>query len=85
MKTTYPIPVTREVDTVASQKRRDEYALTRDKQALENNEAIQKRFLSEERNLVKCKQCGKEFSAGTESLDDLTCPDCKQTDNPVNG
>lgn len=78
MNARYPIPVLREVDNLASKKRREEYALTRDQQAIDNNEAIKRRFISEEKNLVKCKQCGKEFSAGPEPSDNHICPDCRQ-------
>ena len=63
-------------DNDASNRRRESYALKRDKQASEQNEAITRRLLSEARNLVKCEKCGKEFSARTDSETPLVCPDC---------
>jgi predicted Zn-ribbon and HTH transcriptional regulator len=68
----------KEEDIAAVNKRRDNYALTRDLQALEFNEAIAKRQLSKGKNLVKCEKCGKEFEAGITSEDSPICPECKQ-------
>lgn len=77
MKNDIIIPILREEDFVAANKRRDKYALARDLQALENNVAIADRLLSEARNLVKCEKCGKEFSADLTSKDSLICNECK--------
>jgi hypothetical protein len=77
MKDDIIIPITKEEDFVAANKRRDKYALTRDLQALEFNQAIVTREGMEAKNLVKCDKCGKEFAAGTTAKDLLTCPSCK--------
>ncbi len=76
MKDELNIPVPKEEDFVAANKRRDKYALTRDLQALEFNQAILSR-IEEGRSIVVCKECGKEFIAGKETGDSLTCPKCK--------
>jgi predicted Zn-ribbon and HTH transcriptional regulator len=77
MKDEIIIPVLKEEDFVAANKRRDTYALTRDLQALESNEAIAARLLAMNKNLVKCDKCGKEFAAGITTEGSLTCPECK--------
>jgi rubrerythrin len=61
-------------DSSVSEKRREDYALTRDQQALNYNEAIARRLNSG--NTVKCRDCGKEFPAG--KLNDLLCPACSE-------
>jgi hypothetical protein len=71
------IPVLKEEDFVAANKRRDTYALIRDLQALESNEAIAARLLAKDRNQIKCDKCGKEFAAGSTSPAFLTCPECR--------
>lgn len=63
-------------DLSAKKKRREDYALRRDLQALDNNEAIAKRKNLKEKNLAKCEKCGKEFSAET-TEGPMICPDCK--------
>lgn len=78
MKNNTDIPVLKQEDIVAVNKRRENYALTRDLQALDLNEAIAKRLISKDRNQVKCEKCGKEFSAGITSEESLICPECKQ-------
>ena len=78
MKKNINIPNFKEEDTAAVKKRRDNYAVTRDQQALEFNDAIAKRQLSKDKNLVKCEKCGKEFAAGITPEDSLICPECKQ-------
>ena len=75
MKNPIIIPVPREEDIAALNKRRDNYAATRDLQALEFNDAIIKRLQAEARHLIKCDKCGKEFASGT-TEDTLTCPEC---------
>jgi hypothetical protein len=77
MKNETIIQLTKEEDFVAANKRRDKYALTRDLQALEFNQAIVTRQVADARNQIKCDKCGKEFSAGVTSKDSLTCPACK--------
>ena len=77
MKNNIDIPILKEEDIVAVNKRRENYALTRDLQASEFNEAIAKRLVSKARNQVKCEKCGKEFTAGITSEDSLICPECR--------
>ena len=77
MKNEILIPLQKEVDFVAANKRRDNYAVGRDLKAMELNAAIITRMQAESRNLVKCEKCGKEFSAGITSKDSMTCPECK--------
>ena len=79
MKNDIIIQFTKEEDFVAANKRRDNYALTRDLQALEFNEAIVTRQISEARNQVKCEKCGKEYAAGITSKDSHICPVCRLT------
>ena len=79
MKNNKDNPVPKREDDVAKNKRRENYALTRDMQASEFNEAIAKRQVSKDRNLVKCEKCGKEFSADLTSEESLICPECKQS------
>jgi formamidopyrimidine-DNA glycosylase len=76
MKKNKDISVLKEEDIVAVNRRRENYALTRDLQALEFNEAITKRLLSKARNQVKCEKCGKEFTAVIASEDSFICPEC---------
>jgi Zn finger protein HypA/HybF involved in hydrogenase expression len=71
------INVKKEDNFVATNKRSDTYALKRNLQALEFNEAIVTRQLAESKNQVKCEKCGKEFAAGTASKESLICPNCK--------
>jgi predicted Zn-ribbon and HTH transcriptional regulator len=77
MKDEIVIPLPKEEDFVAANKRRDKYALKRDQQALEFNAAIVTRQQMEARHQVKCEKCGKEFSAGISTDDSPTCPECK--------
>jgi formylmethanofuran dehydrogenase subunit E len=77
MKNDTTIQLLKEEDFVAANMRRDKYALTRDLQALEFNQAIVTRQASEARNLVKCDKCGEEFAAGITSKDSVTCPKCR--------
>lgn len=76
MKNPIIIPVPKEEDIAALNKRRDNYAATRDLQALEFNDAIIKRMQAEARHLIKCDKCGKEFASGTSTDTSLTCPEC---------
>lgn len=77
MKDEIIVPVLKEEDFVAANKRRDTYALTRDLQAQESNLAIVTRMLAEEKNKIKCDKCGKEFSAGKTAEVFLSCPECR--------
>lgn len=74
MKNEIIIPVLKVEDVEAATKRRDTYALTRDQQAAEFNEAITARLLVEAKKTIKCEKCGKEF----ESIKNMVaCPDCR--------
>jgi Zn finger protein HypA/HybF involved in hydrogenase expression len=77
MKDEIIVPVLKEEDFVAANKRRDTYALTRDLQAQESNLAIVTRMLAEEKHKMKCDKCGKEFSAGKSTEVSLSCPECR--------
>ncbi|MBK7132823.1 MAG: hypothetical protein IPH69_08400 [Bacteroidales bacterium] len=77
MKDEIIIPVLKEEDFVAANKRRDTYALKRDLQAQEFNSAIITRMIADAKNQIKCDKCGKVFDAGTTVKESLTCPECK--------
>jgi hypothetical protein len=77
MKNTIEIPVPKKEDIIAANKRRENYAYSRDLLAKEYNEAITKRLLADARNQIKCEKCGKEFSAGISSEVSPVCPECK--------
>jgi formylmethanofuran dehydrogenase subunit E len=76
MKNDISIQLPKAEDFVAANKRRDKYALTRDLQALEFNQAIVTREKAEARNSVKCEKCGKVFEAGITSNESFICPEC---------
>lgn len=76
MKNDINIPIPKEEDIIALDKRRLSYAASRDLQAAEFNDAIIKRSQSEALNNIKCDKCGKEFSARESADPILTCPDC---------
>jgi hypothetical protein len=77
MKNEITIPVPKEEDFVAANKRRDQYALKRDLQASEYNQAIAARLLAEVKHPVKCDKCGKEFTSGTTADNAAICSDCR--------
>jgi hypothetical protein len=77
MKDEIFIPVLKEEDFVAANKRRDTYALKRDVQAQEFNSAIITRMIADEKNQIKCDKCGKVFDAGITEKESFTCPECK--------
>lgn len=77
MKNNIEIPVPKEEDIIALKKRREDYAVTRDLQALEYNQSIAKRILLNTRDQVRCQKCGKELSPVTGQEEILLCPDCK--------
>jgi predicted Zn-ribbon and HTH transcriptional regulator len=76
MKNNIVIPVIREEDLAAANRRRETYASTRDLLATEFNDAIAKRLIAEAKHLVKCENCGKQFSADSPEVP-FKCPDCK--------
>jgi formylmethanofuran dehydrogenase subunit E len=76
MKNEIAVPLPRQEDLIAANKRREKYALTRDAQALAFNEAIAKRLDSKVSDQVKCEKCGKEFAAGDTSGESFVCSDC---------
>lgn len=76
MKDEINIPVLKQEDFVAANKRRDDYALRRDLQAQEFNEAIVKREHAKDSTKSKCEKCGKEFSEIVTSSP-VICPDCR--------
>ncbi|MGD0582620.1 MAG: hypothetical protein ABR974_06700 [Bacteroidales bacterium] len=78
MKNDIVIPLPKEEDKAAASKRRENYAAKRDLLAIEFNEAIAKRLVSEAKNQIKCDKCGKEFSAVGDSRGSQTCPECKE-------
>ncbi len=77
MKNEIDIPIQKEEDLVAANIRRDNYSQIRDLQALEFNTAIASRLLAMNKPQVKCEKCGKEFTAETDTLELLKCPDCR--------
>lgn len=76
MKNNITIPVPKEEDVAARNKRRENYAINRDLQASEYNEAITKRLLIEAKSQVKCTKCGKEFASGKSTDAAPICPEC---------
>ena len=58
-------------------KRREDYALKRDLLAMEYNNAISRRLVSEEEVLVRCMKCGREFLPEKVSEADQVCPECR--------
>jgi hypothetical protein len=77
MKNEIVIPLPKEEDFVAANKRRDQYALKRDLQASEYNQAIAARLLAEVKLPVKCEKCGKEFTLGISADSEAICSECK--------
>jgi len=76
MKKEIVIPILKEEDVVAANKRRENYATTRDLQAIEFNDAITKRLLLEAKHPVKCGNCGKEFIVEASFEARANCPEC---------
>jgi hypothetical protein len=77
MKKEIVIPILKDEDVAAANKRRENYAYTRDLQAMEFNDAIAKRLLLEARHPVKCPNCGKEYLIDASSEIAANCEDCK--------
>ena len=77
----------KEEDLIAAAERREKYSLIRDLQAKEFNGAIASRQAkerekqesgqSEDRKLLKCEKCGKEFSIEITTKGSMNCPECK--------
>ena len=67
MKKLVDILVIRKEEDKSLEKRREEYALKRDLQARENNEAISKRLLSEGTAKSDSVKCGTEFPSEKDS------------------
>lgn len=78
MKEEIIIPVQKEENLVAANKRRDKYAAKRDVQALEFNQAIVTRLISEGNNQIKCEKCGRQFSGKIESPGPQICSECNE-------
>ena len=76
MKDKIYVPIPREENQQELSDRREDYASKRDLMASEYNEAINKRLKTETRNLKKCSNCGKEFSAQVPDSAELICPEC---------
>lgn len=76
MKDKIIIPIPKQEDLDALNKRRETYASKRDQQASEFNQAISKRLQAEAMHMIKCKKCGKEFSSANLSETSPACPDC---------
>ena len=76
MKDKIIIPIPKQEDLDALNKRRETYASKRDQQATEFNQAISKRLHAEAMHMIKCKKCGKEFSSSNISDTSQECPEC---------
>ena len=77
MKKEIVIPILKEEDVAAANRRRENYAHTRDLQAIEFNDAITKRLLLEAKHPVKCENCGKEFIVDAAVVTPAKCPECQ--------
>ncbi len=58
-------------------KRREDYALKRDLLAMDYNNAISRRLVSEKEIRVRCMKCGNEFLPEKDSGDYQMCPGCR--------
>jgi hypothetical protein len=76
MKNDINVPIPKKEDLDALDRRRENYAASRDLQATEFNQAISKRLQSEAMNIIKCTECGKEFASGKTTDASPICPDC---------
>jgi hypothetical protein len=80
-------PPVKEEDLIAAAERREKYSILRDLQAREFNGAIVSRMekdkekaeaaRNEEKKLIKCEKCGKEFSVSITANDFIQCPECR--------
>lgn len=69
------IPLTKVEDLAATNLRRENYALKRDLQNSESNEAIAARLRAEIKS--KCEKCGREFVTKNTAEILPLCPDCR--------
>jgi Zn finger protein HypA/HybF involved in hydrogenase expression len=76
MKKEINVPLLKVEDFVAANLRRDNYALKRDQQNSEFNEAIKTRLRAAEKTKTKCEKCGTEFTTERTSDTSVTCPKC---------
>jgi Zn finger protein HypA/HybF involved in hydrogenase expression len=70
------VPLLKVEDFAAADLRRNNYAMKRDLQNSEFNEAILTRLHAAENIKIKCDKCGKEFPKDASELS-ATCPDCR--------
>ena len=80
-------PPVKEEDLIAAAERREKYSILRDLQAREFNGAFVSRMekdkekaetaRNEEKKLINCEKCGKEFSVGISDHDLIYCPECR--------
>jgi hypothetical protein len=71
------VPVPGKEDLEAAQRRREDYAASRDQLAAEYNEAIAKRHEESKFGKTRCVKCGREFKTDTPDVEDRLCPDCR--------
>jgi Zn finger protein HypA/HybF involved in hydrogenase expression len=76
MKKEINVPLLKVEDFVAANIRRDNYALKRDQQNSEFNEAIVTRLRAAEKTKTKCDKCGREFTTEISAEISVTCPEC---------
>jgi len=76
MKKEISIPLLKVEDFVAANLRRDNYALKRDLQNSEFNEAIVTRLRAADTIKIKCEKCGKELAITKSSKASPFCPEC---------
>jgi DNA-directed RNA polymerase subunit RPC12/RpoP len=76
MKNDINISILRIEDSVAVKKRMEDYAIARDLKAREHNQSIIKRLNSENKIIVKCSKCGKEFEYPKNSELQELCSSC---------
>jgi Zn finger protein HypA/HybF involved in hydrogenase expression len=76
MKKEINVPLLKVEDFVAANLRRDNYALKRDQQNSEFNEAIVTRLRAAENTKTKCEKCGREFTTENISTAPPACPQC---------
>lgn len=76
MKKEISVPLLKVEDFVAANLRRDNYALKRDLQNSEFNEAIVTRLRASDKIKIKCEKCGKELTTDKSSKAIQFCPEC---------
>jgi len=75
MKKEISIPIIKVENIAATNLRRENYALKRDLQNSEFNDAIAERLRADIK--MKCENCGKEFVTKNTSESHLRCPECR--------